>query len=316
MRNLLAFLVILGVFGVAGEAAAAHFTASKVSFQDITGEVKIVTTTGEDIELTISQGDVYRSVSAKMEGDTLIVSGEKWRDFSNGDCCDRRIRRTENLARDRAAAPRELYDDEFFSDYPVIEISVPRKDDVSFTDARIKLSMEALDGRLTLDGCYVYGETSTLGQATLDIIAGSRLAIGDVKSMLELDVSGKAAVTSGGAAMADVDIAGPGDVMIGPVDGILDVSIAGSGRVRTGRLDGPLAVRIAGSGAVSVQGGRADKLVATVDGSGGILLEGTAVAPVLRMYGSPVFRFRSVDGRLTRYGHGDVYIDGKLIPEK
>ncbi len=318
MRVLFGVLAAAGMLAFAGEASAARYTASKVSFQDITGEVKITTTGGEDVDVSIRQGKVYHPVSVKLVDGELVITGERWREEETKDCCNDRIRRTEDLQRDRVAAAGAKPDDKnsFFEEYPVIEVSLPRKNDVSFTDARIKLAMGAIDGRLMLDACYVYGETGDLGQATIGVVSGSRLAIGNVKSMLELDVSGDAAVTGGTAAMADIDIAGSGDVMIGAVDGMLDVSIAGSGLARAARIDGPMTVRIAGSGAVAVQGGKADKMTVTIDGSGGVFHEGTAVAPTLRLYGSPTVRLGGVEGRITRHGYGEVWVGDKLVAKR
>ncbi len=300
---------------VAPAASAARYTASKVLFQDITGDVKITTTGGEDVEVNVRQGKAYHKVDVKLVDGELVITGERWREEEQKDCCNTRITRTENLKRDRIAAIGKAPADPnaFLEDFPVIEVSLPRKNDVAFVDARMKLAMEATDGRLMLDACYVYGETGNLGQATIGVISGSRLAIGDVKSGLELDVSGDADVTGGTAAMADIDIAGPGDVMIGAVDGMLDVSIAGSGLARIARIDGPMTARIAGSGAVLVQGGKADKLTVAIDGSGGVFHEGSAVAPTLRLYGSPTVSLGAVDGRITRHGRGEVYVGGKLV---
>lgn len=318
MRILAGVFAAAGVFAMAADASAARYTASKVSFQDVTGEVKITTTGGEDVDVSIRQGKVYHPVTVKLVDGELVIAGERWREEDLQDCCNNRIRRVENLQRDRVAAAGKAPEDKnaFFDEFPVIEISMPRKSDVSFVDARLKLAMGAIDGRLMLDACYVYGETGDLGQATIGVVAGSRLAIGNVKSMLELDVSGDAAVTGGTAAMADIDIAGAGDVMIGAVDGMLDVSIAGSGLARVARIDGPMTVRIAGSGAVAVQGGKADKLTATIDGSGGVIHEGTAVAPTLRLYGSPTVRLGGVEGRITRHGYGELWVDGKLVARR
>jgi len=311
MRLFSAILATLAALA-ADPALAARYKAAKVSFQDITGAVTVTTTGGEDIELKITQGKVYRPLTVRMEGETLIIAGEANAEAEFRDCCNDRIRRTENLARDRAGTTAAPAPEALFADYPVIEISMPSRNDLSFDDARILLKMGALDGRLSLHACYVFGETESLGAATIEVIAGSRLALGDVKSMLELDVSGDASVFGGAAAMADIDIAGPGAVTLGAIDGMLDISIAGSGVARTGRVDGPMTVRIAGSGVAIAQGGRANKLTVTIDGSGEVVVEGTAVDPELRLYGSPVVRLGAVEGRVTRHGMGDVYVGGKL----
>lgn len=318
MRIIVGILAAAGIFGTAADAMAARYTASKVSFQDVTGDVKITTTGGDEIDVNVRQGKVYHPVTVKLVDGELSIAGERWREDEAKDCCNDRIRRVENLQRDRVAAAGTKPEDKlsFFDEYPVIEISLPRKSDVSFVDARIKLTSGAIDGRLMLDACYVFGETGDLGQATIGVVSGSRLAIGNVKSMLELDVSGDAAVTGGSAAMADIDIAGAGDVMIGAVDGMLDVSIAGSGLARIARIDGPMTARIAGSGAVAIQGGKADKMTVTIDGSGGVFHEGTAVAPTLRLYGSPTVRLGGIEGRITRYGYGELWVDGKLVAKR
>jgi hypothetical protein len=318
MRGFVAILTALGAIAAPADCMAARYTASKVLFQDITGEVKVTTTGGEDVDVNIRQGKTYRSVTVTLVNGEVVITGERWQVDDAKDCCNDRIRRTESLMRDRVAAvgAPSADKDGFFADYPIIEVSVPAKNDVSFVDARIKLSMTgALNGRLSLDACYVYGETGNLGQATIGVISGSQLIFGDVKSGLELDVSGDADVTGGSAAMADIDIAGNGDVMLGAVDGMLDVSIAGSGLARIARIDGPMTVRIAGSGAVATQGGKADKLTVTIDGSGGVYHEGSAVEPTLRLYGSPTVRLGSVTGRVTRHGRGEVYVGDKLLAQ-
>jgi hypothetical protein len=313
MRILAAFLTAMAAIGSDPALAARYNGVAKVSFQDITGTVTITTTGGEDVELTIKQGKVYRTLTVKQEGDELIIVGERPLEPDYRDCCNDRIRRNESFAIDRASPSAEPSVDALFADHPVIEIAVPRKNDISFTDARIKLKMGALDGRLMLDACYVYGETETLGAATIGVVAGSRLALGDVKSMLELDISGDAEVFGGSAAMADIDIAGPGAATLGAIDGMVDISIAGSGVARTGRIDGPMTVRIAGSGAAVAQGGRADKFTATIDGSGEAVLEGVAVNPEVRLYGSSIVRLGAVEGRVIRHGMGEVYVGDKLM---
>jgi hypothetical protein len=305
-------------FAALSPAYAARFETSKVELRDVTGEVRITTTTGDQTEVKITQqGKSTRIVDVRLVDGVLVLSGERWKEDDDRNCCDNRITRNESLAMNRAA---EMNADGlrkgFFSDWPLIEIAMPRKGDATFVDARILLSMQQLDGALNLDACYVYGETATLGSAVIGVVHGSRLAIGNVKSLLELDLSGRAEVRAENAAMTDIDIAGPGVVTMGAVDGMMDVSIAGSGRVLSSRLEGPLTARIAGSGVVSVQSGVAERLKATIDGSGGVYFDGVAVQPDLRLYGSAVVRMDAIKGRLTRSGGGQVYIADKLVEKK
>lgn len=301
---------------IAGPASAARFTADKIALEDVTGSVEIVTTGGDEIEVVIAQGKIYRQVMLSEKDGVVTVTGERWKDDRPDDCCNTRIRRSVEFRKDRKMSTGAPLDESLFADYPTIKVTMPRKGDVSFVDARMKLKMDALDGALALDACYVYGEAGDVGEAVIGIIAGSRLVLGDVGAGLEVDVSGDADLLTGDAAMADIDIAGPGDVVIGDIDGMLDVSIAGSGTVRAARIEGPLTARIAGSGAVSVKAGRAEKLKAFIDGSGGVFMGGTAVQPELRLSGSAEVRMGAMTGRLTHVGGGSVYVGDKLIEKE
>jgi len=315
--RLLTSVIAAGVFAVTG-ASAERFTADKILFEDITGTVEIVTNGGEEIDVTVEQGKTYSQVTMVLDEETglVTVKGEKWKEEDTKDCCNDRISRTMNLRKDRKATTGEPVDDKFFGEYPTIKVTMPRATETSFVDARMKIAMGDLDAALNLDACYAYGEVGNVEEAVIGVIAGSRLVVGNIEAGLELDVSGDADVLTGDAAMADIDIAGPGDVIVGSLDGMMDVSIAGSGSLRATRLQGPLTVRIAGSGAVAVQGGRAEKLKATIDGSGGVFFDGAVIGPDLRLSGSPEIRMRSVTGRISHAGGGEVYVGDKLVEKQ
>lgn len=306
-----ACLAVAGALFSATPADAARFEAREVVLNDITADVRVVTNAGGDVNVDIRHGKQHQPVDVRIEDGVVIITGEKWRHDETRNCCDQRITRFSSTRLERAEGQKLGPDNAFFEDYPVIEITMPRDGDLSFNDARMKLSLDRLDGKLNLDACYVYGETSALGEAVVGVIHGSRLVMGDVGGMLELDVSGSAAVRAGNAAMVDIDLAGNGDVSLGSIDGMLDVSIAGSGLVRATRAEGPVTARIAGSGALAIQSGLADPLKVTIDGSGTVIHEATAIDPVLRLYGSSEVRLGSVRGKLTHHGSGTVYVDGK-----
>jgi hypothetical protein len=311
---------VFAALAVTLAATAAHaetYALSDVSFRDYTGTVEIKTTSGDEVDITIRQGKTYAPVKLEEKDGVLIITGEKWKEDDGLDCCDRRINR-EFLPREgRKLTTGEPVDEDLFAAYPVIEILMPYEGDVEFIDARIKLAMQRLGGSLNLDACYVYGETSDVGEAVIGIVHGSRLVMGNVKGGLEIDVSGDADLRAGNASIVDVDIAGPGDVVLGDIDGMLDVSIAGSGLVRATRMDGPTTVRIAGSGALAVKAGRTGKLRAFIDGSGGVFFGGAVTQPELTLYGSSAVRMDSVNGRITRNGKGGtVYVGGVKLENK
>ncbi|WP_411820126.1 DUF2807 domain-containing protein [Hyphococcus formosus] len=302
-----------GLAALASVSNAETFTATDVSFRDVTGTIEVKTTSGDEIDVEIRQGKTYRQITVEEKDGLVIITGERWKEDDGTDCCNTRINR-QFIPRDgRELTTGEPLDEGMFADYPTIEISVPYEGNVEFVDARIKLAMERLGGALKLDACYVYGETSDVDEAVIGVVHGSRLVMGSVKSGLEIDVSGDADVRVADASMVDVDIAGPGDVVLGDIDGMLDVSIAGSGLVRATRVDGPMTARIAGSGAVLVKAGHADKLKAIVDGSGGVFFGGRVTQPDLRLNGSAEVRMDSVNGRINRSGSGSVFVGGEKV---
>lgn len=311
MKSSLFAVGIVMINLAAAPAAAERFTANKVLFQDVTGKVEVTTTAGTEIEVVIRQGKTYKPVDLSMKDGLVTVKGERWKDDDHHDCCNDRIRREVHLRHGRTMSDGAPVDEAFFADYPTIVVSMPRKGAATFIDARMKLTMGDLEGPLDLDACYVYGEAGKAEMASIGVLSGSRLIVGDIGSGLEIDVSGDADVKVGSAATVDVDIAGPGDVVLGPIDGMLDVSIAGSGNVRATSLDGPLMARIAGSGDVSVGAGRADRLKAIIDGSGTVHFKGTAVQPELKLYGSSEVHLSALQGRLIHMGSGEVYVAGK-----
>lgn len=289
-------------------AGAETFAARDVSFRDMTGAVVIKTTSGDEMDIIVRQGKKYTPLQIEEKNGVVTIVGPRWKEEETRDCCNTRITRAFHPREGRTLTTGEAVDEGFFEDWPTVEILMPVDGDVEFVDARIKLAMERLSGSLNLDACYVYGETSDIDEAVVGLIAGSRLVMGNVKAGLEIDMSGDADLRVGNASMVDIDMAGPGDVILGDIDGMLDVSIAGSGLVRTTRMDGPLTVRIAGSGAVAVKAGRADRLRAFIDGSGGIMFGGAVTQPELKLYGSSEVRMDSVNGRITRHGGGTVYV--------
>ncbi len=310
-------LVGIGLL-VCGGAAAERFQSNALVLEDITGRVEIITNNGDEIDITVEQGKQYSQVKSVLGADgTLTVSGEAWDEphHHNEPCCNFRVNRTVNARRNRVLSQTSEPLDDFFADYPTIKITMPRNADVTFKHGRLRITMDDLSGALRMNNCYAYGEVGDAEEAVIDLIDGSRLVVGDIGAGFELDTSGAVDVLVGNAAIADLDIAGQGDVVMGAVDGIFDVSIAGSGAVRAARVDAPAVVRIAGSGSVAIQSGRSDRLRTTIDGSGTVLFDGVIEDAELRLFGSSEVRLRSLSGSMKHYGDGDVYVDGEKVEQ-
>lgn len=300
-----------------GLAHAERFASRAIVFDRVTATIEVVTTNGDDIDVTIEQGGTYTPVIASLEEDVVFIRGQAPGIYDDDDrCCGGRIERFSNPQAGVETEGQERYGDGFFTAFPTIRVTMPRRGDASFRDTTMRIALDDLDGALEIDACYVYGETGNAEEAVIGVVNGSKLVVGDIAAALELDVSGAADVLIGDAASADVDVAGAGDVVLGSIDGMLDISIAGSGVVRTTRVEGPMTVRIAGSGGSLVQAGRADPLRATINGSGVVQMDGASVRPDLRLSRAAEVRLRSVSGRVNRRGSGALYIDEELIERR
>ena len=301
---------------VALPADAARFDgASEVRLLHVTGDVRVTTHSGDAVEVVIRQGKAYQPIRLSFDDGVVLLRGEYWRDQEYGVWRFNDIDRTVRYQRDRGDGSTPPYDDAFFAQYPVIEISMPRAERATFIDSRLRLSMDDLDARLELDHCYVYGEAGDVEEAIVGVTTGSRLVLGNVAALLELDASGKSDVLVGDVSMVDIDIAGPSAVKLGDVDGQFDVSIAGSGIVRAARVVAPFVSRIAGSGRVIVQAGRADPMRAIIDGSGAVEFDGIANSADFRLSGSSEVRVKNVSGRLSKAGSGAVFVGGERLTD-
>jgi len=306
-------------------AAAQEFETGTVSIQDFIGSVEIKTRVPADdpdgaldetVRVQIRQGKKFHDVDVIKDGERIVIYSDARTQEDLRDCCNDKIRREVHLRKDRKLTTGKPVDEDYFSQYPTLILTMPETTNLSFIDTRMKLEMGDLTGRLDLDACYAYGTIGNLEEASIAIISGSRLTVGDISAGIEIDLSGDADIKIGDASIADIDIAGPGDVIAGDIEGILDISIAGSGLVRAQRVAGSMMVRVAGSGGAVVDAGKADRLKAIIDGSGGVLFDGHVSNPDLRLYGSSEVRLASTQGRITHHGSGELYIGGKLYKKR
>ncbi|MEM6413592.1 MAG: hypothetical protein AAF720_02940 [Pseudomonadota bacterium] len=310
-KQFFAGAAILAIFTAASalNADAATFDASNIVINDVTADIRVTTNADDAVNVNIRQGSEFASIKVTQDGDTVILQGEGF-DEPEGGCCDSRITRVFDARTNRDPNKDSSNN---LTNYPTIEIAMPRSGNATFDDVRMKLNMESLSGTLTMDACYVDGEIGDTDEAYIGIVSGSRLSMGDVKATFEADVSGRADLRANDVSAVDVDISGSGAVQLGRIDGMLDASIAGSGRVEAARLTGPLTARIAGSGGVAVASGNADPLKAIIEGSGVVIFDGTASSTDLRLSRSAEVRLRNSRGRIGRVGSGSVYVADKRI---
>ena len=91
-------------FAALSPAFAARFETARVELRDVTGEVRITTTAGEETEVKITQqGKTTPIVDVRLVDGVLVLSGERWKEDEDRNCCDNRITRNESLAMNRAS---------------------------------------------------------------------------------------------------------------------------------------------------------------------------------------------------------------------
>jgi hypothetical protein len=100
-------------------------------------------------------------------------------------------------------------------------------------------------------------------------------AIANVRGRLRLDQAGAGVSRAGGAAAADLSVAGSGRIATRAIGGGLTAVSSGSGDIEVGAVSGPVDVRVAGTGDVTILGGRATHMDVSIAGSGNVHMGGS-----------------------------------------
>jgi hypothetical protein len=179
-----------------------------------------------------------------------------------------------------------------------VRISAPLGTPVEIEDMVGRITGGDLDAPLSLEGSSLNARFGRVTTARVSVAGSGHFVLGAVQQTLDIEIAGSGKFEAASAASARIEIAGGGDVNIGPIAGGLRTTVAGSGDVRVASINGPLEVSIAGSGSVIVNGGRAAPLKAEIAGSGDVVLNGDAVDPHIAIYGSGSVKVRSYTGQL------------------
>lgn len=167
-----------------------------------------------------------------------------------------------------------------------------------------------LDAPLSLEGHALTARFGRVQNAKISIAGSGRIALGAIKETLDLEIAGGGHLTAVSAAAAQIEIAGAGEVNLGPLAGGLSAEVAGSGDIRVARVNGPVDIEIAGSGSVAIDGGQATPFHVEIAGAGDVLFKGHAVDPSVQVMGSGDVTVGSYSGQLTQEiaGSGDFRV--------
>jgi hypothetical protein len=191
-----------------------------------------------------------------------------------------------------------------------IRISAPLGTPYDIEDMIGSITAGDLDAPLRLEGHALTARFGRVQSARVGIAGSGRISLGAIKETLDIEIAGSGHFDAPSAAAAQIEIAGGGEVVLGPLAGGLSAEIAGSGDVRVASVNGPVDIEIAGSGDVLIGGGRATPLAVSIAGSGDVDFKGHAVDPSVEIAGSGSVKVGSYSGNLRQdtMGSGDFQV--------
>ena len=159
-------------------------------------------------------------------------------------------------------------------------------------------------------GDAVFGDVGRSGTIDLTNRGCGGWTIANVSGRARINQTGSGDTRAGGAAEADLSVAGTGDINLQVVRGGVTAVSSGSGNITVASLDGPFNVRIAGSGDVRAKAGSTPELNASIAGSGSVGFGGVAHTLKASIAGSGDVNVARVDGPVTKhvFGSGEVTI--------
>lgn len=195
---------------------------------------------------------------------------------------------------------------------PRITIRAPRALSIGVSGAGRTEIGETQSLDLDFSGCGAARLATVLGDLNIDL-SGSGEVRGAGAQSLDADVAGSGEIEVGPIANgADVSIAGSGSVAINGLTGALDVSGAGSGslEVRGGEVT-VANVDLAGSGDVTIRA-PVQRLEASIVGSGDVQVTAAVGEVDAEIAGSGNVTVQSVTGNVRKQimGSGDVTVGG------
>jgi hypothetical protein len=236
-------------------------------------------------------------LQVSADGGTLHIDGEEagdnnsvwdwknWFNFSDGE-----YRRTNNL---------------------FVHVTIPRGADVHVDDLVGNATIGDTGGILHFGAAATTAHIGRVKEAHIDVGGSGKIYVAQVDGALHLDVGGSGKIVVGSTQSVDADIAGSGDVTLGPIAGGLKLDIAGSGDVSAPRVNGPVHVEIAGSGSVKIADGTADPLHVEIMGAGNFTFGGMAVDPHVEAVGSGSVKLKAYKGKLNSEGMSNIQIGGQ-----
>jgi hypothetical protein len=274
-------LTTLALVAAAVSAASAASAAPSVKIKDAVARVVVIPENRSDVKVEFLTTNPSLPLTVRQNGDEVIVDGDLRMNKING--CNSRNGKVWVKVR---GVGEVSYDN-----FPQIAVRVPM-------DAKVQA------------GGAVFGDIGRSDSVKLGNAGCGDWTIANTKGKLEVAQAGSGDTKTGSSAVAEISIAGSGDVSTQAVAGDLEVNIAGSGDVSVASIAGKLDGNIAGSGNITVAGGRSRLVDVSVMGSGDVAFNGEADEVDVSVAGSGDVRIAKVNGPVKKHvaGSGDVII--------
>lgn len=274
-------LTTLALVAAAVSAAGAASAAPSVKIKDAVARVVVIPENRSDVKVEFLTTNPSLPLTVRQNGDEVIVDGDLRMNKING--CNSRNGKVWVKVR---GVGEVSYDN-----FPQIAVRVPM-------DAKVQA------------GGAVFGDIGRSDSVKLGNAGCGDWTIANTKGKLEVAQAGSGDTKTGSSAVAEISIAGSGDVSTQAVAGDLEVNIAGSGDVTVASIAGKLDGNIAGSGNITVAGGRSRLVDVSVMGSGDVAFNGEADEVDVSVAGSGDVRIAKVNGPVKKHvaGSGDVII--------
>lgn len=301
MRALLAIGVASAALLAAGAASAAE---PRVEIKDAVARVVIVPEARSDVKVSFKTTNASLPLTLRVEGDRTIVDGDLDGPLGKG-----RIRSCSSVNGE-------------------VDVQVAGVGKVAWDDMPQVIIQAPMDARVSAGGA-VFGSVGRSTSLKLSNAGCGDWTVANVEGAMTINLAGSGDLKAGSAGVADIKVAGSGDVATTGVRGKLTANVAGSGALASGPVGGGLAIRIAGSGDADVasvtgdvdisiagsgdalvRGGQAGAMTVSIAGSGDIQFAGSAATVTARVAGSGDIRVASVSGDIKKriVGSGDVRV--------
>jgi len=270
------------------------FTVRRVHIDDLVANVEIVPTQGGPVRIQANgKPETMKQLQIHAVGDEVLIrldtdKDEAWFPWNLFNM----------WSRDRKAQDLRM------------RVSAPLGTPYDIEGMIGTINAGDLDAPLRLEGHSLQARFGSVQNARVSVAGSGRIALGAIKETLDLEIAGSGNFEAPSAAAAQIEIAGGGNVRLGPLAGGLSTEIAGSGDVRVANVNGPVDIEIAGSGSVFIDGGRATSFSVEIAGSGDVVFKGEAANPDVEIAGSGSVKVASYTGTLseTIVGSGDFEV--------